>query len=393
MCGVVTGITIVALQPSFCAASATPCAWLPADAAITPRARSRRRQVRHLVVRAAQLEREHRLLVLALQQHAVAEPARQRRRELERRLDRDVVDLRGQDLLQIVDGHGERGEQRAGERSRKARSREPRPRRRASNVASVSATLRPPCARSAHQRPGTLAVVDMGSNSFRLELGRVEGDQIFRLDTWRETLRIGAGIDERGRLTADAQRAALACLARFGERLRGLHPSAVRAVATNTFRVATNAATFLPQAERALGFPIDIITGHEEARLIYIGVAHVLPPSPDAAPRHRHRRRLDRIHHRPRSRARAPRVAEDGLRRDDAALLSRGPSHARLRSPRRRRRARRNRGDRATRSTASTGATRSHRRARRSRSPKSSSRTACRPPASRRTVSRGCASG
>src|SRR5499425_3788807 len=103
--------------------------------------------------------------------------------------------------------------------------------------------------------PGrTLAVVDLGSNSFRLEVGRVEGDQIFRLDTWRETLRIGAGIDERGRLTDEAQRAALACLARFAERLRGLHPSAVRAVATNTFRVATNAAEFLAKAEAALGF-------------------------------------------------------------------------------------------------------------------------------------------
>ena len=102
----------------------------------------------------------------------------------------------------------------------------------------------------------------MGSNSFRLEVGRVEGDQIFRLDTWRETLRIGASIDERGRLAPEARRAALACLARFGERIKGLHPSAVRAVATNTFRVATNAATFMPQAEKALGFPIDIITGH-----------------------------------------------------------------------------------------------------------------------------------
>jgi exopolyphosphatase/guanosine-5'-triphosphate,3'-diphosphate pyrophosphatase len=123
----------------------------------------------------------------------------------------------------------------------------------------------------------TLAVVDMGSNSFRLEIGRVEGDQIYRLDTWRETLRIGAGIDDRGRLTPEARRAAIACLARFGERIRGLHPSAVRAVATNTFRLATNAAVFLPKAERALGFPIDVITGHEEARLIYNGVAHVLP--------------------------------------------------------------------------------------------------------------------
>jgi exopolyphosphatase/guanosine-5'-triphosphate,3'-diphosphate pyrophosphatase len=128
-------------------------------------------------------------------------------------------------------------------------------------------------------RPETLAVVDLGSNSFRLEVGRVEGDQIFRLDTWRETIRFGAGIDERGNITLPARKAALACLARFRERLSGLHPSAVRAVATNTFRVARNSRTFLPQAEAALGFPIDIIGGHEEARLIYLGVAHELPAS------------------------------------------------------------------------------------------------------------------
>ncbi len=123
----------------------------------------------------------------------------------------------------------------------------------------------------------SLAVVDLGSNSFRLEVGRVEGDQIYRLDTWRETLRIGAGIDDKGRLTAEAKRGALACLARFGERIEGLHPSAVRAVATNPFRVATTVGQVLPLAERALGFPIDVITGYEEARLIYNGVAHVLP--------------------------------------------------------------------------------------------------------------------
>ena len=137
--------------------------------------------------------------------------------------------------------------------------------------------------RKAPTAPATLAVVDLGSNSFRLEIGRVEGDQIFRLDTWRETIRFGAGMDDTGRLTSPARRAALACLTRFRERLSGLHPSAVRAVATNTFRVAKNAATFLPQAEAALGFPIDVIAGHEEARLIYLGVAHVLPPS--VAPR------------------------------------------------------------------------------------------------------------
>ena len=125
----------------------------------------------------------------------------------------------------------------------------------------------------------TLAVVDLGSNSFRLEIGRVEGDQIYRLDTWRETLRFGSGLDAQGRIKATAQKAALACLARFRERLSGLHPSAVRAVATNTFRVAKNAREFLPQAERALGFAIDVIGGAEEARLIYLGVAHELPVS------------------------------------------------------------------------------------------------------------------
>jgi exopolyphosphatase/guanosine-5'-triphosphate,3'-diphosphate pyrophosphatase len=131
--------------------------------------------------------------------------------------------------------------------------------------------------------PATLAVVDLGSNSFRLEIGRVEGDQIYRQDTWRETLRFGAGLDGDGRITPTAMKAALDCLARFRERLSGLHPSAVRAVGTNTFRVAKNAREFLRLAERALGFPIDVIGGHEEARLIYLGVAHVLPPS--TAPR------------------------------------------------------------------------------------------------------------
>ena len=125
----------------------------------------------------------------------------------------------------------------------------------------------------------TLAVVDLGSNSFRLEIGRVEGDQIYRLDTWRETLRFGAGLDPQGRIKPAAMKAALECLARFRERLTGLHPSAVRAVATNTFRVAKNAREFLPRAERTLGHPIDVIGGHEEARLIYLGVAHELSRS------------------------------------------------------------------------------------------------------------------
>src|SRR5207248_1439739 len=80
------------------------------------------------------------------------------------------------------------------------------------------------------------------------------------------------------RLSANL-RSALASLARFRERLSGLHPSALRVVATNTFRVAKNAREFLAVAERALGLPIDVISGHEEARLTFFGVAHELPPS------------------------------------------------------------------------------------------------------------------
>jgi exopolyphosphatase/guanosine-5'-triphosphate,3'-diphosphate pyrophosphatase len=142
----------------------------------------------------------------------------------------------------------------------------------------MRANARPPIV-----TPSTLAVVDMGSNSFRLEVGRVDGGQIFPLDTWRETLRMGASMDDNGRIRPAFAQAALACLGRFSERLRGLHPSAVRAVATNTFRVAANAPQFLARAEKTLGFRIDVISGHEEARLIYLGVAHVLPGS--TAPR------------------------------------------------------------------------------------------------------------
>ncbi len=127
--------------------------------------------------------------------------------------------------------------------------------------------------------PSTIAVVDMGSNSFRLEVARVDETGIHHLDTWRETLRMGASMDARGMIQPAYERAMLACLARFGERLRGLHPSTVRAVATNTFRVARNARRVLARAEKVLGLRIDVVSGLEEARLIYLGVAYLLPAS------------------------------------------------------------------------------------------------------------------
>ncbi len=123
----------------------------------------------------------------------------------------------------------------------------------------------------------TVAAVDLGSNSFRLQVGRVVDDQIYPLDSLKEPVRLATGLTAEKMLDADAQARALVALSRFGERLRGLDSGAVRAVATNTLRVAKNVASFLPQAEEALGFPIEVIAGREEARLIYLGASHSLP--------------------------------------------------------------------------------------------------------------------
>lgn len=125
----------------------------------------------------------------------------------------------------------------------------------------------------------TLAAVDLGTNSFHCQVARVVGDQVYPLDSLREPVRLGAGLDKDKRLDEATQERALACLKRFGERLRGLDEHAVRAVGTNTLRVAKNAAGFLRRARAALGFPIEVVAGREEARLIYIGVSHSLPPS------------------------------------------------------------------------------------------------------------------
>ena len=124
-----------------------------------------------------------------------------------------------------------------------------------------------------------IAAVDLGSNSFRLEVGRVVDDQIYPLDSLKEPVRLASGLSHEKILNDDAQQRGLETLSRFGERLRGFQPDAVRAVATNTLRVAKNARVFIQKAEAALGFPIEVIGGREEARLIYIGVAHAMPPA------------------------------------------------------------------------------------------------------------------
>src|ERR1700761_6031855 len=129
-----------------------------------------------------------------------------------------------------------------------------------------------------------LASVDLGSNSFRLIVGRVEesaaGSQIYPVDALREPVRLAAGLSRDKYLDRPAQLRGWEALKRFGERLRDFHPDHVRAVATNALRVAKNAGDFLGEAERALGFPIEVIAGREEARLIYAGAAHSVPTIP-----------------------------------------------------------------------------------------------------------------
>jgi exopolyphosphatase/guanosine-5'-triphosphate,3'-diphosphate pyrophosphatase len=133
-------------------------------------------------------------------------------------------------------------------------------------------------------RPDLLAAVDLGSNSFHLQVGRVVDGQIYALDSLREVVRLGGGLTSEKRIDRATQARALETLERFGERLRGLPRNAVRAVGTNALRVAKNAPQFLREARAALGFPIEVIAGREEARLIYLGVAHSTPPAPQRPP-------------------------------------------------------------------------------------------------------------
>lgn len=125
--------------------------------------------------------------------------------------------------------------------------------------------------------PALLAAIDMGSNSFRLELGHLQRGRYKRVEYLKETVRLGGGLDAQGCLTEEAQQRGLACLARFAERLRGVRVAGVRAVATQTLREARNRDAFLARAQSVLGHPIEVISGREEARLIFAGVARIQP--------------------------------------------------------------------------------------------------------------------
>ncbi|MEJ2514997.1 MAG: exopolyphosphatase [Gammaproteobacteria bacterium] len=133
---------------------------------------------------------------------------------------------------------------------------------------------------AASRQRGVIAAVDLGSNSFHMVVARMSDGQLAIVDRIREMVRLGAGVDDRGRIDDEAAARALECLARFSERLGALEADQVRAVGTNTLRRARRATGFLRDAETALGHPIEVISGVEEARLIYLGAAHSLPAQP-----------------------------------------------------------------------------------------------------------------
>ena len=128
-------------------------------------------------------------------------------------------------------------------------------------------------------QPEIIAAVDLGSNSFHMIVGELRHGQLAVLDRIRETVRLAEGLSEKGDISPDARVRALDCLSRFGERLREIEADRVRAAGTSTIRRAHEDTTFMAEAEAALGHPIEIISGIEEARLIYKGVTHSLPPT------------------------------------------------------------------------------------------------------------------
>ena len=126
---------------------------------------------------------------------------------------------------------------------------------------------------------GEIAAVDLGSNSFHMVVARVEQGQLVVIDRIREMVRLAAGLDEDNNISEEAASRALECLHRFGQRIGHLDSSQVKAVGTNTLRSAQNSDGFLEMAEQALGHSIGVISGYEEARLTYSGVAHSISDS------------------------------------------------------------------------------------------------------------------
>ena len=126
-------------------------------------------------------------------------------------------------------------------------------------------------------RPQEFAAVDLGSNSFHMVIARVVDGAMQIIGRLKQRVHLADGLDENNMLSEEAMERGLSCLALFAERLQGFEPSSVCIVGTHTLRQALNASEFLKRAEQVIPYPIEIIPGNEEARLIFMGVEHTQP--------------------------------------------------------------------------------------------------------------------
>ena len=122
----------------------------------------------------------------------------------------------------------------------------------------------------------TYAAIDLGSNSFHMAVAGATGSHLQMIDKVRRPVRLGSGLDKNNNITTETLDRALECLALFQHRLRGVPRDQIRAVGTNTMRRARNSEKLNLAAQQLLGIPIEIISGREEARLIYTGVTYGL---------------------------------------------------------------------------------------------------------------------
>ncbi|MDF3007410.1 MAG: exopolyphosphatase [Enterobacter kobei] len=126
-------------------------------------------------------------------------------------------------------------------------------------------------------RPQEFAAVDLGSNSFHMVIARVVDGAMQIIGRLKQRVHLADGLDDKNMLSEEAMERGLSCLALFAERLQGFSPSSVCIVGTHTLRQALNASEFLKRASEVIPYPIEIISGNEEARLIFMGVEHTQP--------------------------------------------------------------------------------------------------------------------
>ncbi|WP_252271933.1 exopolyphosphatase [Pseudomonas subflava] len=125
-----------------------------------------------------------------------------------------------------------------------------------------------------------IAAIDLGSNSFHIVLAKADHGEIRILERLGEKVQLAAGLDDERQLSEEAMQRGLDCLRRFGQLIQGLPHGAVRIVGTNALREARNRAEFIRRADELLGHQVEVISGREEARLIYLGVSHTIADTP-----------------------------------------------------------------------------------------------------------------